>query len=82
MDLQTLLVLGDVLTNDMNAGVAWSFLGERNLLVHIYFIHSSADGVVGLTIRLAQSLGLHRPSPLSFPLVERNLRTEIWYVRL
>jgi len=27
VDIQTLLILGNVISNNMNAGVAWSFLG-------------------------------------------------------
>ncbi|KAM7199034.1 C6 transcription factor [Rhypophila sp. PSN 637] len=51
-DLQNLLVLGNVISNSMNAGVAWTLLG--------------------LTIRLAQGLGLNHERP------DSALRHEIW----
>lgn len=60
-DIQNLLVLGNVISNSMNAGVAWSLLG--------------------LTIRLAQGLGLnHEPKANSKdrPADESLLRHEIW----
>ncbi|KAK3367382.1 hypothetical protein B0T24DRAFT_635715 [Lasiosphaeria ovina] len=58
-DIQNLLVLGNVISNSMNAGIAWALLG--------------------LTIRLAQGMGLHH-EPLSrdLPSEERILRHEIW----
>lgn len=43
--IQTLLILGNVLSNNMNAGVAWA--------------------LIGLTMRLAQSLGIHTSSQKS-----------------
>ncbi|KAK1760174.1 C6 transcription factor [Echria macrotheca] len=58
-DIQNLLVLGNVISNSMNAGVAWALLG--------------------LTIRLAQGLGLHHePSSRDLPSEERVLRHEVW----
>lgn len=57
--VQTLLVLGNVLSNNMNAGVAWSLLG--------------------LTIRLAQTLGLHRACPPKSPLQLKIVRSKIWW---
>ncbi|KIV98609.1 uncharacterized protein PV09_09602 [Verruconis gallopava] len=51
--IQTLLVLGNVISNTMNAGVAWSLLG--------------------MTTRLAQVLGLHRPCRESIP---QNLKDD------
>ena len=59
-DIQNLLVLGNVISNNMNAGVAWSLMG--------------------LTIRLAQSLGLHRACPPNTPIQLSTKRTKIWYV--
>ena len=59
-DIQNLLVLGNVISNNMNAGVAWSLMG--------------------LTIRLSQSLGLHRSCPPNTPKHMSNTRAKIWYV--
>jgi len=58
-DIQNLLVLGNVISNNMNAGVAWLLLG--------------------LTIRLAQSQGLHHDSPRSVPSTVTSLRNNIWW---
>ncbi|KAF2404068.1 hypothetical protein EJ06DRAFT_535462 [Trichodelitschia bisporula] len=58
VDIQNLLVIGNVISNNMNAGVAWSFLG--------------------LTLRLAQSLGLHHDSPSTTPPAVKHLRDNIW----
>ncbi|KAK3054495.1 hypothetical protein LTS18_012005, partial [Coniosporium uncinatum] len=57
--IQTLLVLGNVVANNMNAGVAWSLLG--------------------LTIRLGQSLGLHRACPPSTSLSTKTIRSKVWW---
>ena len=57
-DIQNLLVLGNVISNNMNAGVAWSLLG--------------------ITIRLSQSLGLHRSCPPNTPKPKSMLRSRIW----
>jgi hypothetical protein len=57
-DIQTLLILGNVISNNMNAGVAWSLLG--------------------LTIRLAQTLGLHYGPASSDPSVAQTNRSKIW----
>jgi hypothetical protein len=57
--IQALLVIGNVMTNNMNAGTAWSLLG--------------------LTIRLAQGLGLHRACP---PHVATSIvlpRSKTWF---
>ncbi|KAF2120319.1 hypothetical protein BDV96DRAFT_567048 [Lophiotrema nucula] len=58
-DIQNLLILGNVISNSMNAGVAWSLLG--------------------LTIRLAQSLGLHQVAPASVAPEVRVQRGNIWW---
>lgn len=57
--IQTLLILGNVISNNMNAGISWSLLG--------------------LTIRLAQSLGLHRSCPDSTPAEVKRIRSAIWW---
>ncbi|KAF2101881.1 hypothetical protein NA57DRAFT_64544 [Rhizodiscina lignyota] len=57
--IQTLLVLGNVISNNMNAGVAWSLLG--------------------LTIRLSQTIGLHRACPASTPLPVKIQRSKTWW---
>ncbi|KAM7200367.1 C6 transcription factor [Naviculisporaceae sp. PSN 640] len=60
-DLQNLLVLGNVISNSMNAGVAWTLLG--------------------LTIRLAQGLGLNherKPHSQGPGTQDSALRHEIW----
>jgi hypothetical protein len=57
--IQTLLVIGNVISNNMNAGVAWSLLG--------------------LTIRLAQTLGLHRICPPATPFEIKSTRLRIWW---
>lgn len=57
-----MLILGNVLSNGMNAGASWSFLG--------------------MTIRLAQSLGLHT-MPETRPLSEADtIRCRTWWVVL
>lgn len=57
--IQTLLILGYVISNNMNAGVSWALLG--------------------LTIRLAQSLGLHR-SNFEYPSEEKTMRSRVWWM--
>lgn len=57
--IQTLLILGNVMSNNMNAGVAWSLLG--------------------LTIRLAQSQGLHRTCPSNTTEEMKLTRKKIWW---
>ncbi|KAK4498474.1 hypothetical protein PRZ48_011132 [Zasmidium cellare] len=57
--IQALLIIGNVMTNNMNAGTAWSLLG--------------------LTIRLAQGLGLHQACP---PHVTHDVvlpRSKVWW---
>ena len=58
-DIQNLLVLGNVISNNMNAGVTWCLLG--------------------ITIRLGQSLGLHRPCPSTTSAQETAMREEVWW---
>jgi hypothetical protein len=58
IDIQNLLVLGNVISNNMNAGVAWTLLG--------------------LTIRLAQGLGLHHAPPSHLSAEEAAVRQEVW----
>jgi hypothetical protein len=55
-NIQTLLILGNVISNTMNAGVAWALLGMTN--------------------RLAQVLGLHKPCRESTPQTTKNERTK------
>lgn len=55
--IQTLLILGNVISNTMNAGVAWSLLG--------------------MTTRLAQVLGLHRPCNEEKPQAVKDERCKI-----
>ncbi|KAI9833027.1 MAG: hypothetical protein M1819_003859 [Sarea resinae] len=57
--VQALLVLGNVISNNMNPGVSWTLLG--------------------MTIRLAQSLGLHKANKTSFPSNIQLLRRKIWW---
>jgi hypothetical protein len=61
-NIQTLLILGNVISNNMNAGVAWSLMG--------------------LTVRLSQTLGLHRMCPPSTPLHIKITRSKIWWALL
>ncbi|OSS49196.1 hypothetical protein B5807_05629 [Epicoccum nigrum] len=61
-NIQTLLILGNVISNNMNAGVAWSLMG--------------------LTVRLSQTLGLHRMCPSSTPVQQRILRSKVWWALL
>jgi len=56
--IQTLLALGNVISNNMNPGVAWSLLG--------------------LNVRLAQTLGLHRRCPATTPAATRHVKSRIW----
>ncbi|KAL9089662.1 MAG: hypothetical protein Q9165_005694 [Trypethelium subeluteriae] len=58
-DIQNLLVLGNVISNNFNAGVAWSLMG--------------------LVIRLSQSLGLHRSCPPNTPKQKSTKRAKIWW---
>ncbi|OCL08497.1 hypothetical protein AOQ84DRAFT_376712 [Glonium stellatum] len=60
--IQTLLILGNVISNNMNAGVAWSLMG--------------------LTVRLSQTLGLHRVCPPSVAPQVRAIRSKIWWALL
>ncbi|KAK8242473.1 fungal-specific transcription factor domain-containing protein [Phyllosticta capitalensis] len=60
--IQTLLILGNVISNNMNAGVAWSLLG--------------------LTIRLAQSQGLHRSCASHTSEEMKLIRKKIWWTVL
>ncbi|KAF2877862.1 hypothetical protein BDV95DRAFT_4903 [Massariosphaeria phaeospora] len=61
-NIQTLLILGNVISNNMNAGVAWSLMG--------------------LTVRLSQTLGLHRLCPPSTPLQHKITRSKVWWALL
>ncbi|OAG03521.1 uncharacterized protein CC84DRAFT_1095778 [Paraphaeosphaeria sporulosa] len=61
-NIQTLLILGNVISNNMNAGVSWSLMG--------------------LTVRLSQTLGLHRMCPSSTPLPIRIARSKVWWALL
>ncbi|KAF2402365.1 hypothetical protein EJ06DRAFT_507154 [Trichodelitschia bisporula] len=56
-NIQTLLILGNVISNSMNAGVAWSLLG--------------------LTIRLAMVLGLHKESCEGTPATVKEDRIKV-----
>ncbi|OCK96448.1 uncharacterized protein K441DRAFT_551901 [Cenococcum geophilum 1.58] len=60
--IQTLLILGNVISNNMNAGVAWSLMG--------------------LTVRLSQTLGLHRVCPPSVAPQVKAIRSKIWWALL
>jgi len=59
LDIQSLLVLGNVIANNMNAGVAWSLLG--------------------LTIRLAITIGLHEATESLGTSTEMHTRRELWW---
>lgn len=61
-NIQTLLILGNVISNNMNAGVAWSLMG--------------------LTVRLSQTLGLHRLCPPATPLHHKIYRSKVWWALL
>lgn len=61
-NIQTLLILGNVISNNMNAGVAWSLMG--------------------LTVRLSQTLGLHRMCPPSTPIQQKVTRSKVWWALL
>ncbi|KAF2000568.1 hypothetical protein P154DRAFT_465791 [Amniculicola lignicola CBS 123094] len=61
-NIQTMLILGNAISNNMNAGVAWSLMG--------------------LTVRLAQTLGLHRMCPPSTPIQTKLTRSKIWWALL
>ncbi|KAF2759941.1 hypothetical protein EJ05DRAFT_484823 [Pseudovirgaria hyperparasitica] len=60
--IQTLLILGNVISNNMNAGVAWSLMG--------------------LTVRLSQSIGLHRRCPDTTPAEVMKVRCRLWWMTL
>ncbi|CAI6335238.1 unnamed protein product [Periconia digitata] len=61
-NIQTLLILGNVIGNNMNAGVSWSLMG--------------------LTVRLSQTLGLHRMCPPSTPAPQKIVRSKVWWALL
>jgi hypothetical protein len=61
-NIQTLLILGNVISNNMNAGVAWSLMG--------------------LTVRLSQTLGLHRLCPPSTSAQIKSVRSKVWWALL
>jgi hypothetical protein len=61
-NIQTLLILGNVISNNMNAGVAWTLMG--------------------LTVRLSQTLGLHRLCPPSTPAQTKLVRSKVWWALL
>jgi len=42
----------------------------------------TAWNLIGLTIRMAQSLGLHQSCPPELSLVEKGLRTKIWHLTM
>ena len=54
------LMDGQVISNNMNAGTAWSLMG--------------------LTLRLAMSLGLHRSCPLTTEAETKAVRSKVWCV--
>ncbi|KAI9662585.1 MAG: hypothetical protein M1821_008752 [Bathelium mastoideum] len=58
-DIENLLVLGNVISNNMNPGVAWSLLG--------------------ITIRLSQSIGLHRSCPPNTSTAKSIKRSKVWW---
>lgn len=77
-DIQNLLVLGNVISNSMNAGVAWALLGNYyhpDTRKPIMYLH-----LAGLTTRLAQGLGLHRARPSHLSAGKAHLRSEVWCV--
>jgi hypothetical protein len=76
-DIQNLLVLGNVISNNMNAGVAWSLLGKTERAAYA-LINSTLTFAIGLTIRLAQGLGLHHSPPSQTPMEERTIQHDIW----
>ncbi|CAD0018320.1 unnamed protein product, partial [Aureobasidium pullulans] len=57
--IQTLLILGNVISNNMNAGTSWSLMG--------------------LTLRLAMSLGLHRSCPPAADIETKAIRSKVWW---
>ncbi|KAF2495336.1 hypothetical protein BU16DRAFT_460954 [Lophium mytilinum] len=61
-NIQTMLILGNVISNNMNAGVAWSLMG--------------------LTVRLSQTLGLHRVCPPSVAPQVKAIRSKVWWALL
>jgi hypothetical protein len=68
----------------MNAGVAWALLGEwmySATPMALQSVIQLINGNAGLTIRLAQGMGLHEPPPLNTSTSESALRYEVWYVR-
>jgi hypothetical protein len=55
LDIQSLLVLGNVIANNMNAGVAWSLLGKCMLFTppHTLLTVNRTDDQTGNYNRLA-----------------------------
>ena len=49
-----------------------------SILPYLVALGHIANRSLGLTIRLAQSLGLHRPCPPSTPPVDSILGEEVW----
>ncbi|KAE9968575.1 hypothetical protein BLS_005798 [Venturia inaequalis] len=54
-DVQNLLVLGNVISNNMNAGVAWSLLGLTSRLAQSQGLHREAPSFVGAEVRQQRS---------------------------
>lgn len=75
-DIQSMLVLGNVISNNMNAGVAWAFLGTSPGTWTLVTSRSLTE--TGLTIRLGQSLGLHQRGSRATSDAEAAFREEIW----
>lgn len=74
--MKTLLIIGNVLSYNMNPGVSYVLLG----MAFSQFLHSSNTNFSqGMTIRMSIALGLHAESN-RFDFTERYTRRHIWLV--
>lgn len=70
-------LIGHCLRNNLETNSAWILMGE--LLLQYAFEQEFT--VIGATIRLAQSIGLHEPT-LSLAPPEKHQRYRLWYATL
>ena len=75
--IQTLLIIGNVLSYNMNPGVAYVLLGENLTSVPVYLVKTVSDPLEGMTTRMGLALGLQVESNMFSP-SERYIRRRDW----
>jgi hypothetical protein len=74
--MKTLLIIGNVLSYNMNPGVSYIILGER--LATITAVRQTSNSTnIGMTQRMGLALGLHVESN-RFPSAEKHQRRHVW----